>query len=132
MNRLSRVRWAVLLSVLLVVCLVLLLVVAGQVARAYVEMRHLQETHAGVPVEVRPWMTIPYIAHTYQVPEEELYRALGLAPTVRHRKAPLEVIARREGRNLDADIATLNAVVKAHQAPEPPPGPPAPSPPPTP
>ena len=71
-------------------------------------------------VEVRPWMTIPYLAHTYQVPEENLFTALGLAPTADNRRQPLRALAWHEGRNLDADIATLTAAIEARRASTPP------------
>ena len=115
-----------LLSALFVGSLALLFLVGVQAVRSFAEMRHLHRVQAGAPIEVRPWMSIPYIAHTYQVPDEELFRALGLAPTSKHRRAPLEIIARREGRDLDRDLATIRAVVEAPRPPDAPPGPPAP------
>jgi membrane protein DedA with SNARE-associated domain len=42
---------------------------------------------AGSPMtsSIRPWMTLEYIAATYQVPEAALLERLGLAPTTDHR-----------------------------------------------
>ena len=56
-----------LLSALFVGSLALLFLVGVQAVRSFAEMRHLRAARAGAPAEVRPWMTIPYIAHTYQV-----------------------------------------------------------------
>ena len=110
-----------LLSALFVLSLALLFVVGARSARSFAEARHLRAVRAGAPVDIRPWMTIPYIAHTYQVPEDELLRALGLAPTRQHRRMPLEIIARREGRDLDRDLATIREVVQESRPPSAPP-----------
>jgi hypothetical protein len=122
----QRRKRVLLLSALFVGSLALLFLVGVQAVRSFAEMRHLRAARAGAPIEVRPWMTIPYIAHTYQVPEEELFRALGLAPTPKHRRAPLEIIARREGRDLDRDLETIREVVTAPRPPPTPPRPPTP------
>ncbi|MFN8540391.1 MAG: hypothetical protein U0232_23300 [Thermomicrobiales bacterium] len=76
-------------------------------------MRNEQRVRAGEAVGVRPWMTIPYIARVYGVPEDELFRALGIANTEQHRRVPLQVLAREERRDLSADIARLNAEIDA-------------------
>ncbi len=51
---------------------------------------------------IRPWMSVPFIAHTQHVRQEELYRAIGLQPR-EHDRRPLRVIARQENRPV-ADI----------------------------
>jgi hypothetical protein len=79
-------------------------------------MRNEQRIRAGEVVGVRPWMTIPYISRVYGIPEDELFRTLGVSNTERHRRAPLQAIARQEGRDLNADIAALNAVIDARRA----------------
>ena len=128
----AQARRVILLTALLVICLALLLVVTRRAARAYLEVRHLRTVAAGEAVDVRPWMTIPYIAHVYHVPEEELWRALDLTPTKQERRDPLHVIARHHHRDVHADILTLEARVEALRAPTAPRPPPAPTPPPRP
>lgn len=114
MRRFSRRAWRVVpLAVLLTLAVCLLGIIGLRAVRAYQEVRNEQRVAVGEAVGVRPWMTIPYIARTYQVPEQDLYAALGLTPTRRNQKSPLQYVAAREGRDLDADIATLNRVIDA-------------------
>ena len=112
-----RVRRAIPLVALLILSVALLVVVGGRLAHATLEMRALRRVQAGETLGVRPWMTIPYIASTYGVPEDDLFAALGLTPNRRNRHAPLRGLAAREGRDLDADIATLNATIAARRPP---------------
>lgn len=112
LGRLSdRARRTLLIAVLLIGSVCLLLTVAQQALRAYVEFRKVEHARAGPGAGVRPWMTVSYIAKTYQVPEEQLFAALNLPDTPRNRRAPLQMIARREGRDLNVDIATLNTLL---------------------
>ncbi|MFN8542325.1 MAG: hypothetical protein U0232_33210 [Thermomicrobiales bacterium] len=114
MSRIRQHPWrAIPLAILLVLAACLLLVVGVRSVRAYQGMRNEQRVRAGEAVGVRPWMTIPYIARVYGVPEDELFRALGIANTEQHRRVPLQVLAREERRDLSADIARLNAEIDA-------------------
>lgn len=49
---------------------------------------------------IRPWMSVPFIAHTHRVPSALLYRAIGLEPQPRDRR-PLRTIARQEHRPVE-------------------------------
>lgn len=118
-----RARRIIPLAALLGLSIFLLLIVGFRVTRAYLEMRNLQRVHAGERIGVRPWMTVPYIAKTYNVPEDELFVALNLENTPRNRRAPLHALAARHGRDVHADLATLNAVLDARHGPRPPPTP---------
>jgi hypothetical protein len=51
---------------------------------------------------IRPWMSVPFIAHTHHVRPEILFQAIGLPPNERDRR-PLRRIARAEGRPV-ADV----------------------------
>jgi hypothetical protein len=116
-SRFRRHPWrAVPLAILLTLATCLLLVVGARSVRTYQEMRTERRVRAGETVGVRPWMTIPYISRVYGVPEDELFRTLGLPATAQHRRVPLQVIAREEGRDIDADIAALNATIDARRA----------------
>ena len=130
LGRAQRIRRAIPLAVLLLVALLAFFFIAARVARAVLEVRNAEQVRNGAEAGVRPWMTIPYIARAYGVPESELYNALGLTPTERDRRAPLGAIAKRTGRDLDADIATLNTLLaerqQAPRAPAPPAPPPSP------
>jgi len=45
---------------------------------------------------IRPWMTIPYIAHTYHVPESYLYTTLRIANSPASRHTPLYTLAKQK------------------------------------
>ena len=112
-----RLRRVIPLAILLALSLFLFVNVSLRLARASLEMRNVQRVQAGESVGVRPWMTVTYIANTYGVPEDELFDALNLPPTHRNRRVPLHGLAARHGRDLDADIATLNATIDRRRPP---------------
>jgi len=75
---------------------------------------------------IRPWMSVPFIAHTHHVPAGILYRAIGLDPYQRDRR-PLRVIAREQHvpvetlvRNLERALTSAGHV---HPMPVTPPSP---------
>ena len=89
MARVERRAWRVApLATLLVVAACLLAVVGMRSVRAYQGLRNEQRIRAGELVGVRPWMTIPYIARVYEIPEDELFRLLDLPQTEAHRHLP--------------------------------------------
>lgn len=49
---------------------------------------------------IRPWMSIPFIAHTHHVRPDILFHALGIEPRP-HDRRPLRVIAREQGRPVE-------------------------------
>jgi hypothetical protein len=70
---------------------------------------------------IRPWMTIPYVAHSYHVPAAVLYQALGLPlPARPYDRRPLEVVARLQHRPVQDVIADLYRVIKITRTSPPP------------
>src|ERR1041385_1790965 len=62
---------------------------------------------------VRPWMSVPFIAHTHHVPTEKLFEAIGGQPHPHDRRA-LRRIAREEKRPVDDLIRDIDrAIAKA-------------------
>lgn len=59
---------------------------------------------------IRPWMTIPYIAHSYRVPAHILYEALGLTGTTPDRR-PLLEIARQQHRTVESIVILLQDAI---------------------
>lgn len=112
-----RVRRVLPLALLLLVSFFLLVTISASAMRAVLEARNSQRVQAGVATGVLPWMTISYIARVYGVPETDLLAALSLSDTKQHRSAPLRAIANHEGRDLDADIVTLNRLIDARRSP---------------
>jgi hypothetical protein len=70
---------------------------------------------------IRPWMSVPFIAHTHHVPPALLFRAVGLPPQ-QHDRRPLRRIAREEHRpveDLMRDLErALTSVGHVHAPPE--------------
>ncbi len=79
-------------SQLLAVLLIVGVLLSGLTLRISRHVSHLQ--HGG-DAALRPWMNVAYIARTYDVPHDVLYRALGLDPSTQDRR-PLAAIAREQ------------------------------------
>ena len=94
----------------LVVALIVVLAAAG--LQTLHTVRHFMHAYrASEPL--RPWMSIPYIAHSHRVPTHVLYQALGL-PADRHDHRPIGRIARQQGKPVGALIEDLqNAIAQA-------------------
>jgi len=91
----------------LVIALALAIGVAGLLTLHTI--RHAIRMHRSTE-EVRPWMSIPYIARSHHVPAEQLYQAVDL-PFDRHDHRPLWRIARQQGRPVDKLISSVEAVI---------------------
>ena len=86
-------------KLILVAALVLAIVgafVFGARVRRHARRMHWQNE------PVRPWMSLPFIAHTHHVPVETLYQAIGV-PYQEHDRRPVRAIARAENKPL-ADL----------------------------
>ena len=118
----ARWRRALPLALLLLLTLIVLGIIGGRTARAIADAHRRDQLRPGAATSVRPWMSIEYVSANYGVTQADLLAALHLADTTPHRRAPLEAIAMREGRDLDADITGINALIAErgtpHAAPE--------------
>lgn len=73
---------------------------------------------------IRPWMSLPYVAHSYRVPPRVLYEALNLEHPP-HDRRPIKQIAAEQHKSVNEVINILNqAIARARQQP-PANGPPA-------
>lgn len=72
--------------------------------------------------EIRGWMTIGYVAHSYRVPPHILHQALGLPD--RPDRRPLREIAKSQNRSMDEIRAILQDAITHARPPNPPPSPP--------
>jgi len=75
---------------------------------------------------IRGWMTVGYVAHSYRVPAQVLYEALGLpdraaekANGKTHERQTLHKIAKAQHRSLNNIIATLQDAIERARAPQP-------------
>ena len=122
MKRLGWRRWVILIAFLLAASVAGLFAVRT-VRRAVYWGLHRDEV-------IRPWMSVPYVAHSYRVPPHVLYRAINLPPVPRDRR-PLRNIALEQNRPLEeltADLHKAIADFRAHPEWYPPPPPPPPQP----
>ena len=112
MRRTERFGW---LEWLIVLGFVLSIALVGVSIVRSVHM--VSRLHQDEPI--RPWMTVPYVAHSYHVPSSILYRALGLPPGP-HDRRPLADIARLQHRSVQDVIADLQkAITQARTSPLP-------------
>jgi hypothetical protein len=99
--------------------------------RSAMRMRHAGPFHKPPPAAstdislIRDWMTIPYVADTYQVPPDALFKLLEI-PGFENRKASLKELNDKYYPNQDgAVLAYVQAVIQSMQMQEPPPAFPA-------
>ena len=72
---------------------------------------------------IRPWMSIPFVAHVHHVPVQSLFDAIGVEPHQPRDRRPIRRIAREEKIPVDELIRDLNqAIARQRQANPPPPG----------
>ncbi|MFN2578153.1 MAG: hypothetical protein ABR607_10735 [Pyrinomonadaceae bacterium] len=68
---------------------------------------------------IRPWMSVPYVAHSYRVPPPVLYKALAIAPQP-HDRRPIKEIARERNTPVEQLITTLEDAIARERAAHPP------------
>ena len=110
-------QWTILAIFALVVTVTALFAVRTT-RRALYWRQHRDET-------IRPWMTLPYVAHSYRVPPRVLYEALGI-PQRQGDRRPLKKIAREQNASVESIIETLAHAITAFQQTNTPPVPAAP------
>ena len=102
------------------------LVAAGLFGARTVAYTLYWSQHRNQPIE--RWMPVTYVAHSYDVPAEVLWNALGLPPArppFRDARRPLSEIATAQGKTFEQVKATLQAAIEAARpTPSPPPPPP--------
>jgi len=105
----------VLIAVLILVGLGLMLFFGG---RAYRDYRRLQQRGLSPGVTdveaIRGWMTLPYIARAYGVPEAALFEELGV-PQVGNEKLSIMQLADKYGREPTEVRTTIQQVILRYQ-----------------
>ncbi|HEV7235165.1 MAG TPA: hypothetical protein VGN15_03225 [Ktedonobacteraceae bacterium] len=85
----------------------------------YHDFQALQQQNAyAANADVRsisPWMTIPYIAHFYHVPETYLYQTLRISGTQLPRHTPLHVLAAHYNRSVTNYINTIENAIQIYR-----------------
>jgi len=103
----GRQKWIV------VAALVLTVVVTGLFAVRTVRRAMYWRAHRDEVI--RPWMSIPYVAHSYRVPPHVLYKALGIPPQA-HDRRPLKQVAREQNRSVDEVTSVLRDTITRERA----------------
>ncbi|MEO7020213.1 MAG: hypothetical protein ABI234_08695 [Ktedonobacteraceae bacterium] len=109
-----------LLAVSLLLCVALASVIFAAVSTVQAYQQFTQDHQRVVAKDVStvgPWMTIPYIAHAYSVPESCLSQSLHITKPVLKYRASLRFIADYSRRPLDSvmrDVRTTIQVYRQH------------------
>lgn len=99
-------------SLLLCLALACLLFSATRTIQAYQQLQQShQRTLSGDVSSVDAWMTVPYIARVYHIPENCLYQTLRLPGTWMVRHSTLRVIADHVARPVDSVIRDVRRVI---------------------
>lgn len=106
-----------LIAAALAVAVVLLVVVGGGAAwrlghRLLGPPPHPRQTDVSA---IAGWMSVPYVGRAYRVPADELYRALSIEESGRHRQS-LDAIAQATGRGSDEVLGIVRQTVTDWQA----------------
>jgi hypothetical protein len=107
MQSVKRQKWIALIAFALVVTATGVVAVRT-VRRAMYWRQHRDEM-------IRPWMSLPYLAHSYRLPPHVLYQALGI-PQPPHDRRPLRQIAREQDRPLEEVITVLHDAIARERA----------------
>src|ERR1043166_2578501 len=119
MRRFGWKQWAALAALTLVLSVTGLFAVRT-VRRAIYWRMHRDEV-------IRPWMSIPYVAHSYRVPDHVLYDSLNLFHPP-HDRRPIKEIAKEQNRSVEEVVTTLQSAIARERREHPPNGPPPPEP----
>jgi hypothetical protein len=96
----------------LAICLAFLLALAGTFVFAYRAGREARRIHASTE-PIRPWMSIPFIAHTHHVPADVLFQAIGVEPRQPHDRRSLRRLAHDLQRPLPQLILQVQRALDA-------------------
>lgn len=64
---------------------------------------------------IRPWMTVPYIAHVYHVPEDYLYQSLQIRDAQLARHVTLHALASRSKHPVNEVIHTVQNAIQVYR-----------------
>jgi hypothetical protein len=119
MKRLNWKQWTAIAALVLVVVGTSLLAVRTFRRAVYWRM-HRDEV-------IRPWMSLPYVAHSYRVPPHVLYDALKIDHPP-HDRRPIRQIAKAQNRPVNEVIRNLDEAIARARQQSPNPSPPGRSP----
>ena len=102
----------ILIGILLLLALATTAIAANATYQAVQRFQQQKALAAAADVRtIHPWMTIPYIAHYYHVPEAYLYRSLHIYDTRPPRHATLHALAIRFNRPVDELVYQVQTAI---------------------
>ena len=111
----------VIVGVLLLLALSVTIIAAVATIQAFQGLRQQSAlVNSGDVRTISDWMTIPYIARTYHVPEDYLYQRLNITGVQKPRHVTLRVLAARYHRTVSDLIHSVQAAIQAYRAHSPP------------
>ncbi len=113
-DKLSR-KEKILITILIVAGVVLIAFFGMRAIRSYMRLQQTGLSENATDVEaIRGWMTLPYIARAYNVPEEILFESLDI-PKAGNEKQSIMQLARKYHSKPSDIRATLQAVILQYQ-----------------
>jgi hypothetical protein len=106
--------------IFITICLLLTVVALVIISRSTMGALHTVQqrqnmVHRGDVNLIHQWMTIPYIAHQYHVPDQILYTALKLPNTTVNSHSTLQTIAIKQKKPVTTIIHTLQETILSYQ-----------------
>lgn len=102
-------------AILLVLALLATIFAATAAMAAFATLQHQNALiKAGDVRTIHPWMTVPYIAHEYHVPEHYLYGALNITQKYPEHST-LQAIAIHSHRPISELIHTLQTAITTYR-----------------
>ena len=94
----------------LVLAIAFLLAIAATFSFAYRAGRMARHIRAENE-PIRPWMSVPFIAHTHHVPASVLFAAIGVEPRKPHDRRSVRHLAHDQNRPVPEVIAQLQHAI---------------------
>lgn len=104
------------ISLLFCVALASVIFAAANTVQAYQQLaqKH-QQIATGDTNTISPWMTLPYIAHVYHIPESCLLQSLHLPEALSKKYASLRFIADHSHRSLDMVMSDVRSTIQSYR-----------------
>lgn len=114
----TTMRWQRLLAIgLIVLGLVLVGLFSARTIVSYIRIQQTSLKPGVTDVEaIRGWMTVPYIARHYQVPEEYIFQQIQIPITDNQKKSLRDLNRRYAADQQGAILAAVKAALRQYQA----------------
>ncbi len=121
----NRTSWmSVVVIVLLLAGLGLTAYYGARVLRSAAQLRHMPLHPGETNVElIRGWMTVPYIARAYRVPEEVLWQGLDIPPEGNRHKSLRALDSQYAGSQPGVIIDKVRTIISTYESQHPRPSP---------